>query len=724
MARLRSIMLALVAAVLIAAGVVAPAAPASAETPMRVTTTVTDTTGTVDRVADIEQAAKVLRDDTGVSLYVVVVQRFESPSDGFDWATEVAERSGLGDRDVVFYVGLGSGEYGLNTSSALPLSDGDVRDIENQVLTDLNRSDISAAAISVADGLRQSLGSTNGGGTGGGEPGPASADNASGVGTIALGVGALAVAGLLGGIFLSRRRKASKQKQLAEAEAAQALESRLQSASQQLVRTDNLIRSSEEELGFAEAQFGSEATDSLRAALKSAKQRSHEAFALQAQLLDAIPDTPEQQSSWLEGIEQHTEVAQQELSAEVAKFQQLRARQEHAPQLLTAAQTAISTAATRLAERERWADSSRSRFETTAFAKIDQDLAQSRDMLALAQDEAENARRGLEVGNAGAATVDISDAENALAQFDTLSTRLDTAAEAIDNAAGTISAHAAALRRDLGTLQSLSREASGKYTIDPQSPAIIAEAERVLASVEAEGGVHRDPFATLDRMQAIGTQLATALQGSLTAKEQFDHATQRLPQALGTAQAEVAAASTFIQTRRGALSSLPRTRLDQATQELTRAETLSSTDLFAALTAADEATRLAKLALDSAERELSQVYSSQQQFGGSGYDRNYGDYRSGYRTQSSGDSLTNAILGGIIGGILSDGGGSRRQTNNWGGLGGGGSIFGGGGGFSSSGGGQRRGGGSRSGFGGSFGGGGFRSSGGGGFRASGGGRRR
>ena len=69
-----------------------------------------------------------------------------------------------------------------------------------------------------------------------------------------------------------------------------------------LVQADDAVKTSEEELGFAVASYGEEATADFRAALDGAKAKVAEAFALQQQLDDARPDSDDERRAWYGGI--------------------------------------------------------------------------------------------------------------------------------------------------------------------------------------------------------------------------------------------------------------------------------------------------------------------------------------------------------------------------------------------------------------------------------------
>ena len=95
--------------------------------------------------------------------------------------------------------------------------------------------------------------------------------------------GVLFVALLLAGIFLLFRRRGGR-----DQDAAEALATR---ANILLVRVDDQVAASEDDLGFALAQFGDDATRSFATTLERAKAQLTEAFALQQRLDDGTPDS-------------------------------------------------------------------------------------------------------------------------------------------------------------------------------------------------------------------------------------------------------------------------------------------------------------------------------------------------------------------------------------------------------------------------------------------------
>ena len=120
-----------------------------------------------------------------------------------------------------------------------------------------------------------------------------------------------------------------------------------------LIEADNAIKSSEQELGFAQAQYGDSAVGNFTKALEEAKGHMSESFKLQQQLDDHIPDTEEQQRSWLGEIIRRSEAALASLQEQKADFDSLRELEKNAPQALAAVNAGAREADTRIATRSR-----------------------------------------------------------------------------------------------------------------------------------------------------------------------------------------------------------------------------------------------------------------------------------------------------------------------------------------------------------------------------------
>jgi hypothetical protein len=264
------------------------------------------------RQGEVQDALDALFDDTGAKVFVVYVDAFENPSDAQSWADRSAQQSGLGDADLLLAIATVDRNYAVSTGSAFPVDDAGIDGIiTDRLLPALRDDDWAGGAITFADGVRAAQ-----------VPSP-----------VPLIVGGVAAAGtgtaIVIGVVRSRRRKRRARQQADEAAAA--LD---QKAGTLLVQLDDALKTSEQELGFAQAQFGEDQTRDFMAALADARQLAKQAFELRQKLDDAFPETAEQHRSMTEQLISLAEQADGVLDEQAEAFDQLRELEKNAPQVL------------------------------------------------------------------------------------------------------------------------------------------------------------------------------------------------------------------------------------------------------------------------------------------------------------------------------------------------------------------------------------------------------
>src|SRR5690606_27325377 len=133
-------------------------------------------------------------------------------------------------------------------------------------------------------------------------------------------------------VVLFGRRARKRAAERAKRQAALAATS--QQASIALVRTDDLVRSSEQEMEYARAQFGDAAIGDFVAALETSRKNLDEAFSLKQKLDDEIPDTDEERLEWNQRVLQLCSESTQVLEERKADFDALRRLEQNAPAAL------------------------------------------------------------------------------------------------------------------------------------------------------------------------------------------------------------------------------------------------------------------------------------------------------------------------------------------------------------------------------------------------------
>jgi uncharacterized membrane protein YgcG len=680
-ATLRSFFAVVVAA--IGLSVLAPALPAFAGDPVDLNGAyIVDESGVLgsDQVA-LQNSLDTLATEQGVNLFVVYTPTFTNPSDRQEWANDVAELNQFGTNDVLLAVATEDQVYQLSVDADFPLSDDQLAAIEtDDIVPALRDGDWAGAGIAAAKGIGAALGGDSGSGGGGG---------AVLAWVIAIVVIVVVVVLLI--VFLVRRRKKIDAGVNANAAAAGPTQKELdRQVGAVLVDLDDAVTSSEEELGFAVAQFGAEATKTFSDVLTEVKGKLSEAFALKQKLDDAEPDTDEERRAWSQQIIAICDEAADELDAQTDAFTALRdVERDPAAALETAKGELAALTGSGTDARERLGRLTQ-QYDPPALTTAGGSIEQADQLRSFADAQLTSAAAAIASGDTAQAALSISAARQAVAQANTLVTSIATLETDLQTAAAGLAAAVADAQQDITEAARI--QASGTSP-DPNLPNLATALGVEVHRAQTLGA--RDPLNARIALEAANTPLDQALATARTEQERVSRLISQRDRAIATAQSEVAAATSYLQTRRGAVGADARTRLSEAQRHLDQSLALATTDPESSLREASAAADLASRATASAQQDVNWAQTSGNQgmpTGGGG-----------------GGDFSGALLGGILGGLLGGGGGGGRSSGGFGGWGGGGGSSrggwgggsrGGGGGFSggrSSGGssGGRRGGGGR-----------------------------
>ncbi|WP_026533481.1 TPM domain-containing protein [Arthrobacter sp. H41] len=619
--------------------------------------------------ADIESAVAELESEYGFTVNVVFVDSFTSPSDPLAWAQQTAEVSNIFGDEALLAVAVESQQARFIGGGDVETSTDDI--FAQQIEPQLDQQNWAEAGIAAVQGTESVLAD------GGAGAGSGAAADSSGLGAVALVGGALALAGAGGYAYLRSRRKQKKDAsgvneygyptgdgrnqdaELVDPLAALSVDELRKRAGSLLIAADDAIKSSEQEVGFAEAQYGAASVSTFTADIAAAKAHMGESFKLQQQLDDHIPDTEEEQRAWLGDIIRRCEAVNESLQQHKADFDSLRELERNAPQALQSAREAGNAAGTRFAEAERTLSHLRQRYADSATSQVQDNVEQARERLAFVESASAEARQKLDAGDTGPAVVAVRATEEGVHQANLLLDAIDKRASELEAAQLELERAVSDTSEDLA--QAKAMVGTGMHQ-DLAGPVAAAEAAlQTVRSKRQAGPV--DPVSLLERVEAAHLQLDNALGGVRDQAEQSRRAKDSLHHALMAAQSRISGTEDYIRARRGGVGSEARTRLAEAERNLEYAIEIQGSDPVSALTHAQQAALLADQAAQLAEQDVSG-------FGGRGM-AGYGGY-GGRR----GDGMGGALLGGILlGGLLNGGGGGFFG----GGGDGGGDVFGGGG---------------------------------------------
>lgn len=626
--------------------------------------------------SSVQAATEKLYTDHKIDLFVVYVDRFTNPTDAADWANETAARNNLGPSDYLLAVAVDGRAYYLSGDDAGPVSADQLTQIEqNDIEPKLRASDWSGAAVAAATGLGDAVGG-GGGGTG----------------FFWLFIIAVIVVGLV--IFFVVRSRSRKKVAAGGAQQGRPqdelqtipladLERRAGSA---LVQTDDAVRTSEEELGFATAQYGPDAVVPFQQALDAAKAQLRDAFTLKQRLDDAEPDSEQQQREWNARIVQLCEAANDALDKQADAFDDLRALEKRIPQATAEVRAAAETVRGRLQQSTATYATLSATYTAASLATVHDNIEQADDRLAFVQTALTAAEQKAGAGDTSAAAIGVRAAEESVDQAKLLLDAVDRVGADLGRAQQSIDATISELESDLAEARTIA--AAG----DPQGgvAGAVAATEQTLADVRAKiaaGPIN--PIEIAQRLAAANQGIDGVLQGVRDARQQAQRAQASLQQTLLAARSRVSACEDFITARRGAVGPEARTRLAEAGRLVVQAEATAAGDPVTALAQAQRAAQLAEEAIQFAQRDvggfqpdsgglgdLGGLFGGGGGFSGGGYGSGYGGGGGG------GNGAMGAILGGIlINSVLGGGGGGGGLFG--GGSGGGRSSRGGGGGFSS-----------------------------------------
>ncbi|PZF81127.1 TPM domain-containing protein, partial [Jiangella anatolica] len=594
---------------------------------------ITDRAGALSGDDDqrIQAAFDRLTDESGLQMFVVYVDSFDG-ADGQTWANDTATASGLGTDDILLAVAVEDRSFGISVTDELDLTDDQLDDVrQDDIRPRLSDEDWAGAAIAGADGYREA----------------ATGEDSGGSATPWV-VGGLAVAGVgaAGWYVLRRRRQAAATAgtgQPGDELAGLSLDELDKRASSALVEIDDALKTSEQELGFAQAQFGMEATTEFSELLATAKTRVGEAFTLRQRLDDSEPETEPQARAMTTQIIVICREVSDDLDAQAEAFDKLRDLHARAPQVLDETGQRADEVEQRLPAAKTQLEQLALSYPPAALASVSGNPDQAGRLLTAAREAVAAGKRSLETDDRTAAVAQARAAEDAVAQAATLLDAVDGAKEELETAG----------RRIGAAIESVSQDIADAARLAPSDPAITAAsatAQQAVATGQAavQSG---DPLAALRQLAEAETKLDDLLVPVRAAAAEAERARTALAETVGRVTSQVKAVNDFIETRRGAVGTEARTRLSEAARYLAQGQSLAASDPAAALEAVGRADELSRQAQQLAEQDVGQWERQQSAARGGGTD------------------LTSMILGGILINSMGRGGGM---------FGGGGGGFGGG----------------------------------------------
>ena len=688
-----------------------------AASPHRLAGPITDDVGALGQNGSSVQAAlDDLQRATGAQLWVWYTDTLGGQVSS-DFATATAKASGLGTTDLLLVIALNDRAYGYWKGDNVKISNPELDRVLSQDMEPALRStDYLGAITGTVTGLKVAMSGAVAPGAsvvpgattapiGGPPPGTTSGSPIGTLVMVGIVVGLVSVGAWWFFLVRSRRRPigsapggtAGSVSNSANADLAAMEPDQLdEHANRILVETDDAIRDSDQELGFAQAQFGDAAAAPFVAAIAAARGDLRGAFTIRQQLDDATREDAPTRRRMLIDLIVGCRKAQDRLHAETQQFEKLRALDKAAPDILgtlpakaNALEARIPAAESTLTGLAEYADAD--------WQSVATNVDNARTRIAAVREAAEQGTKALAAGAPGAVGTAAQAArlgEDGLAQGAAFLDAIDRLAAELEEARSKVGGELAAAEADLAQAKTSAAGAPPDADVARR----LAEAEQLLSEARtALNPPKPDVTGAYDKARRADALADAVEKGIRSAQEQQARETARLEAGLRAAQVAVTRASDYVGGHRGGIGTEARTRLAEASRHLGKATALGPTDPVGALVEADQATRLAAVAQTLAEQDYGRWDDPFRggRTGGSPGGREGGHGGGSRDGGDAGSDIAGAIIGGIIGGLLSGGGRHGGGFGGFGGFGGGGGGFGGFGG--SSGGGSFGGGGGSSG---------------------------
>lgn len=430
--------------------------------------------------------------------------------------------------------------------------------------------------------------------------------------------------------FWGKRKRDSELQQAQDAE----LSRRAQTA---LIEADERIRTTGDELAYAEIELGHDATAPLRDALAAVRQHLGEAFHLHQLNHDEIPDTPEELRTRNGRIVQLCDWAEDLLDDRTEALAEPIARARRAPEIIDGIRRDVVRMREQVPTLADTLQRLSARYSPAALRKIEGNPAEAAQLLDFAEHGADVSTRRRDAGQREQANLALETAIEATRRAGTLIEAVEEYEIEALRAESTLAAIVDDSREDI--------VAAREFSSTPAVSASVAALDAALAAL-TPAGEKPDPFAELTALRAANAALDRAVD---TARERASRPVipaAHVQHAIDDADRQLGVARSVIAGHRGWIGADARTRLAEA--ERIRIGLASSPvaedDREAVLTDARRCGQLAAEALQLAQRDID---SSRPDSGWGGGGR--GSYGGG------GNGLAGGILGGLVIGSILDG---------------------------------------------------------------------
>ena len=295
--------------------------------------------------------------------------------------------------------------------------------------------------------------------------------------------------------FRVRRRRDARKLEVRDADLAKR-------AGRALVAADERIRITADELGFAVAELGADATTQLSDALVAVRRHVSDAFRLNRLNHDAIPGTVDEVRARYERIVQLCEWVEDVLDEQTSALADRVGRARRAPEIIAGVRADAEHLRARIPHARDTIDRLVARYAGEALARVEANPAEAEQLLGFAEHSVGVAERRREAGQREQASVALEASVESVRRAATLLDAVETFEVEALRAESALAAVVEESRRDLAAAL---EEPRSRRVADT-----IGELRAALAALPPTG-VNTDPFTHLSRLREARAVLESAI---------------------------------------------------------------------------------------------------------------------------------------------------------------------------------------------------------------------
>lgn len=424
-----------------------------------------------------------------------------------------------------------------------------------------------------------------------------------------------------------------------------------------LMETDEKVRTAEQEIAFAEAEFGSDEVAAFKDALAVAKKILRDAFKVGQLIDDDKPETLAERSQMLVEITTCTKGVDKALDGQMDAIEQLRA-------LETNAKTQTAALIQAQPAREKALDAAQAILTTikvngaSLLPSVSGNHDYARSMYATADEHLAAAQEAVDKGLLASAALLLRKANACFAKAKTALDNLAKVGAAVAEAEQALPSEIAEAQAEVAKASVAVAAGSRRQRAD------LSIAQASLESAREEASKASPDFVSAYRYATAANQMADGILDDIREEEERERrAIETAKQQVRAAEVDIAQANAYIESHRSTVSRKARNRLSEAQRRYDEAR--GSNDLMNSASIAVIASQLANDSYRYAHSDVSAAQSSSGSYGYSGSSSSGSSYGSssggGYSSSSSGSSYsppaTSFSSGGSFSGGSSSGGG-------------------------------------------------------------------